>query len=443
MLAADLPDRFPIPFADAAGPPYIRPIPEASQIGIQDGAASLTDGFPPDTFTPVTAGGTPPFGQDMNGLFYQVTAWNRWQAAGGPVVYDATFQTAIGGYPQGAVIMSATTVGLFWLCLVDNNTTNPDTGGANWRGFTPGFSSAYGVVGGTANAMTLALTPAVPAYTTGLSFEARTTAANTSTTVTLNLNGLGAKSIKLQDNSNPAVGQIIAGAVLLLTYDGTNLIWKNPPPLLNGSGAATAGGTANALTATVSPLQAYSSGLLLRIVASATNSAGVTINVNGLGAKSILWPDGSALTGGEIEAGLILLIYYNGTNFIWANAPWATTAPLGTSTKRLATTAFVLASVSAYAPFQYYAATTATPVPAMSFNYVDTTAAAVTLLLPAGTPTTGQAITFSDIGKSWGTNNFTLGRNGNTIMGLAEDLTCAKTNLQFSIWFNGSTWVLF
>lgn len=443
MLAADLPDRFPIPFADAAGPSYIRPIPEASQIGIEDGAASLTDGFPPDTFTPVTAGGVPPFGQDFNGLLNQITAWNRWQAMGGPVKYDGTFQTAIGGYPQGAVIMSASTVGLFWLSLVDNNTSNPDTGGANWRGFAPGFSSAYGVVGGTANAMTLTLTPGVPAYSTGLTFEARTTLANTSTAVTLNLNGLGAKAIKLQDNSDPAVGQIVAGAVLQLTYDGVNLIWKNAPPLLNGSGAATAGGTANALTATVSPLQAYTSGLLLRIAATAANTTAPTININGLGAKSILWPDGSALSGGEIEAGLILLLYYNGTNFLWANAPWATTAPVGTASKRLATTAFVQAAVAASSSsFLYHAATSATPVPPMTFNYVDTRGGAVTLPLPAS-PTTGMALTFADIGKSWGFAAFTLGRNGQTIQGIAEDLVCAKTNLQFSIGFDGTTWVLF
>jgi len=62
MLSTSIPPKFPIPFANAAGPSFIRPIPTASQIGIQDGAASLTDGFPPDCFTPVVAGGTPPFG---------------------------------------------------------------------------------------------------------------------------------------------------------------------------------------------------------------------------------------------------------------------------------------------------------------------------------------------------------------------------------------------
>ncbi len=442
MLAADLPDRFPIPFADAAGPSYIRPIPEASQIGIEDGAASLTDGFPPDTFTPVTAGGVPPFGQDFNGLLNQITAWNRWQAAGGPVRYDATFQTAIGGYPQGAVIMSASTVGLFWLSLVDNNTSNPDTGGANWRGFAPGFSSAYGVVGGTANAMTLTLTPGVPAYTTGLTFEARTTLANTSSTVTLNVNGLGAKSIKLQNNSDPAVGQIAAGAVLQLTYDGVNLIWKNAPPLLNGSGSANAGGTANALTATLSPLQAYGYGLLVRIVTTAANTGAMTLNVNGLGAKSIVHADGSAIASGEAESGTVMLLFYDGTNFVWANAPRGVTPAPGDNSKRFATTAFVQAAVIASSPSQYYAASTTTPFVPMTYNAIDCTAGPVTIPLPAS-PTTGTFLTFVDIAKVWATNRFTLGRNGQTIMGDASDLICGKSNIQFSIWFDGSSWILF
>lgn len=132
MLAASTPPKFPIPFAAAAGPSFIRPIPEASQIGVQGGAASLTDGFPPDTFQPIASGGVPPFGEDFNGLLNQVTLWNQWQAAGGPITYDPTFATAISGYPQGAILQSSVTIGLLWLNLVDGNTSNPDSGGTNW-----------------------------------------------------------------------------------------------------------------------------------------------------------------------------------------------------------------------------------------------------------------------------------------------------------------------
>ncbi|BCH11926.1 hypothetical protein MesoLj131c_61840 [Mesorhizobium sp. 131-3-5] len=136
MKSNSIPAKFPIPWANNAGAGYINPIPVASQIGIRNGAASLTDGFPPLNFLPTGAGGVPPFGQDMNGIIKQMTAWLQWASAGGPIAYDATFQTAIGGYPNGALVASVTIPGLWWLCTVDDNTSNPDTGGAGWRRFS-------------------------------------------------------------------------------------------------------------------------------------------------------------------------------------------------------------------------------------------------------------------------------------------------------------------
>ena len=107
MLVSAIPTKFPIPFANSAGGSYIRPIPRASQIGTQNGAASLTDGFPPNCFVPIAAGGSWPFGQDMNGLMNQVTKWLQWNQAGGPIFYDSSFSSSIGGYPNGAILLSA------------------------------------------------------------------------------------------------------------------------------------------------------------------------------------------------------------------------------------------------------------------------------------------------------------------------------------------------
>lgn len=135
MKLSDLPTRFNIPFGDQAGGSFIRNIPQASQIGIQGGAASLTDGFPPLCSLPVGAGGVPPFMQDANGILKQITQWNRWAAAGGAFAlpWNSTFATAIGGYPQGALVQSATAAfGLWWLNNTDDNATNPDAGGAGW-----------------------------------------------------------------------------------------------------------------------------------------------------------------------------------------------------------------------------------------------------------------------------------------------------------------------
>lgn len=135
MKTSDIPAKFPVAFGASAGGTLIHQVPTASQIGITDGAASLTTGFVPLNATPKTAGGVPPFITDMNGILNQATAWNRWQNAGAPVAYDAGFSSAVGGYPQGAVIAAAT-LGYFWFSLVDDNTSNPDAGGANWVAFS-------------------------------------------------------------------------------------------------------------------------------------------------------------------------------------------------------------------------------------------------------------------------------------------------------------------
>jgi hypothetical protein len=127
MLKASIPARFNIPFANASASGFTRPIPQASQIGITNGAASLTDGFPPLNFQPVASGGIPPFGEDFNGILNQISAWSQWFEAGGPINWDATFAAgASGGYPQGAIVQSNITPGNFWLSTQDNNTNNPD-----------------------------------------------------------------------------------------------------------------------------------------------------------------------------------------------------------------------------------------------------------------------------------------------------------------------------
>jgi hypothetical protein len=156
MRDIDIPTRFVIPWANSAGPSTIRAIPVASQISITPGAASLTDGFPPLTMQPEASGGVPPFGQDWNGILQQITKWNQWSQAGAPVGYDATFSTSIGGYPNGAVLSSAAGGGNYWISTVDNNTSNPDAGGANW--------AAAGSSGGI---LQLAVPGAATTYTQG------------------------------------------------------------------------------------------------------------------------------------------------------------------------------------------------------------------------------------------------------------------------------------
>ncbi len=86
MQISDIPEKFPIPWANGAGGGFIEAIPTDSQIATTPGRASLTDGFPPLNFTPIGGGGIPPFGKDFNGIINRETAWLRWLNAGEPVI---------------------------------------------------------------------------------------------------------------------------------------------------------------------------------------------------------------------------------------------------------------------------------------------------------------------------------------------------------------------
>lgn len=149
MQASDIPGKLPVPFGNAAGGSFIRAIPVASQIGISDGAASLTDGFPPLTFQPIASGGIPVNGRDMNGILFEISGWTRWVAAGGPITFDSGFSTLIGGYPKGAVLKSTATDAGFWVSLIDNNTANPDSTPANWLPLAPVPASTADLIAGT------------------------------------------------------------------------------------------------------------------------------------------------------------------------------------------------------------------------------------------------------------------------------------------------------
>jgi hypothetical protein len=108
------------------------PLPVPSQTSTLNGAASLTDGFPALTMTNLTDGGIPPFGIDMNGILFVLSSWVAFLAAGQYPVYDATLQTAMGGYAQGARVQQAANSAAFWTSAVAANMTDPDTGGAGW-----------------------------------------------------------------------------------------------------------------------------------------------------------------------------------------------------------------------------------------------------------------------------------------------------------------------
>lgn len=75
-------------------------------------------------------------------------------------------------------------------------------------------------VAGT-DTITASIAPGPAAYTAGQTFRFVSAGANTTTAVTLNINGLGAKSVTKLGTTALLVGDIPAGAVISVTYDGT------------------------------------------------------------------------------------------------------------------------------------------------------------------------------------------------------------------------------
>ena len=88
--------------------------------------------------------------------------------------------------------------------------------------------SGYAAGGGTANAQTVTLSPAVPALATGLEVRWLPTAANTTTTPTLAVSGLTAKTLTKCGQTALVASDLLTTAIADAVYDGTDFELQNP-----------------------------------------------------------------------------------------------------------------------------------------------------------------------------------------------------------------------
>jgi hypothetical protein len=93
----------------------------------------------------------------------------------------------------------------------------------------------------------------------------------------------------------------------------------------------TAGGTADALTITLTPaITAYATGQIFQFIAASTNATATpSINVNGVGVKTIKRHSGAAIQAGDISAGAVVQVAYNGTNFLLTGVTAGQASSLG------------------------------------------------------------------------------------------------------------------
>lgn len=337
MQSSQTPTLIPLPFASGGGK---NTIPEASQLPGNPGGASLTDGFPPATRTPIVAGGIPPSGLDMNGILFLLSAPIRWQQAGGLYAFSSSFSadTNVGGYPAGAELMSADLQGS-WVSLNDNNTDNPDTGaGTKW---VPGRAYGITALGGLTNA-NVTLTPAQAA-------KNKITLAGTLTgniqiifptwlrnwEVVNNTTGNFTVTCKTASGTGVTVAQ--GGVLSRIAGDGTNIVQLNEQ--INVAGATTStnpvqmgqvqtqagtafttAGTAPNFTLTPSPaINAYAASQRFSVTFNAAGTTGSnTLNISGLGAKNLKQYDSNGAKQPAVipASGWSSDVMYDGTDLV-------------------------------------------------------------------------------------------------------------------------------
>lgn len=127
----------------------------------------------------------------------------------------AVIAKVLTAYAAGAGTVSATDTILQALQKLDGNDALKESI-ANFQKATEIYFTASGT-----DTYTATPSPAFGSYTTGMRVYLTFTNANTGAS-TINLNGLGAKSIKKSGSSALVAGDIAAGQTLILSYDGTN-----------------------------------------------------------------------------------------------------------------------------------------------------------------------------------------------------------------------------
>lgn len=100
-------------------------IPDATSTSATD-TCVMDDGFLPITSEPLDDGGIAPERKNFNGLFYLSTDQRVFLQNGGFVTFNANVSSAIGGYPQGAILGNMDSNGRFSFVksLIDDNTYN-------------------------------------------------------------------------------------------------------------------------------------------------------------------------------------------------------------------------------------------------------------------------------------------------------------------------------
>lgn len=330
-MSLTAPTKVTVPFANSGAK---NTIPVPSQIGVTSGAASFTDGFPPLTMLPIASGGIPPFGQDMNGILYDLSVYSQWQQAGGSFPFDGTFATAIGGYPQGAIVAHSDGTG-FWVNTIANNTNDPENAATytGWRTL-----SADNVLSITMTNANVTLTPLQASYpiiviTGVLTANINLVIPTRPTQFILANRCTGAFTITCKTAAGTGVATS-PGSSQTLYCDGTNIVASQA---FASNDYAVDTGSGNTFTMTFTPsINALVDGLRIRMRATHANTSGtVTVTVNGISATAYT-ASGASFVGNEINSGALVQWQYSSAVPGTASTPgWVLVQSAGGTTVHL------------------------------------------------------------------------------------------------------------
>jgi len=183
---------------------------------------------------------------------------------------------------------------------------------------------------GPANAYACAMSPTLTQYQEGMVVYWTPNSSAASGPVTLNIDSLGARPVTTMiEGSDPAAGQVLAGAMYPLWYDGTGFRFfpiNVPPAYLTTasqqSGSAqyceSAGASGTEFTCSLSPqLTTYSPGMVIHWRPSVDGTGGATtLDIDSIGVRSLKLADGTTDPGsGSVKANELYSIWYDGVRF--------------------------------------------------------------------------------------------------------------------------------
>lgn len=175
------------------------------------------------------------------------------------------------------------------------------------------YAVSLPTAGGTANALTVANGRPFGSLVAGLLQMLNPANANTGA-ATFAPDGLAAKAV-FANGVALLGGELQLGVPAWLKYDGTQWNLLNPVRSATVSYAAASG--TNAMTATLLPaVSAYYDGLSVKLKIAITTTGAATVNLNGLGAKNVYYPDGvtALLPGSLIQNNIYEFIYDSSLN---------------------------------------------------------------------------------------------------------------------------------